>query len=201
MGHHRTDILLKMIKDRHINLLIMGWKRKSRSEDLIFSHVVDSLIKKAPCEMILIKFGTNQQFYPYNNQAQGSCIIPISGGPNIQEGLKLLPAFFSIYQANKLPHVWLTKVYRQDKTQLNLKDLHLGAKKLGRLLPTDVNILPVCSESIVSAIVQTAEVYHSELVILGASRQGLLKQAMTGNIPEQITKRLNTTVIIIRLPF
>lgn len=44
------------------------------------------------------------------------------------------------------------------------------------------------------------ETYHSELVIMGASRESLLKQAWYGNIPEQIANKLDSTVIIIRLP-
>lgn len=200
VSHQRTAVLLETIKNRHINLVIMGWKQKSHSQEFIFSHVIDSLINKAPCELILVKLGKNKQHYPYQNQAQGSCIIPISGGPNIQEGLKLLPAFFKIYQSAKLPPVWLTKVYRQDEQELNLTDLHSAAHKLNDLVTTDVHLLPLCSDSVVSAIVQTAEIYNSELVIVGASREGLLKQAWYGNIPEQIANKLDSTVIIIRLP-
>ncbi len=201
VAHQRTDVLLDLIKSHHINLAVVGWKPKSRSQEFIFSHVIDSLINKAPCELILVKLGLNKQYYPYNTEAEGTCVIPFSGGPNIQEGLKLLPAFFNVYQPEKRPSVWLTKVYRQEnKLNLDVKDLHLAAKKLGKLVRTEVNLLPVCSDSIVSAIVHTAQKHHSELVIIGASRDGLLKQAISGNIPEQIAQKLDSTVIIVRLP-
>ena len=200
IAHLRTAVLLEIIKNRHIDLVIMGWKQKSHSQEFIFSHVIDSLINQAPCELILVKLGKNKEYYPYQDQARGSCIIPISGGPNIQEGLKLLPAFFNIYQTSKLPSVWLTKIYRKNNQQLDLKDLQTAANKLGNLLATDIHLLPLSSDSVVSAIVQTAEIYHAELVIVGASRESLLKQAWYGNIPEQIADRLNNTVIIIRLP-
>jgi CIC family chloride channel protein len=200
VGHQRTAVLLEIIKNRHIDLLIMGWKHKSHSQEFIFSHLIDSLINKAPCELILVKLGKNKAFYPYHHQAQGSCIVPISGGPNIQEGLKLLPAFFNVYQHSKLPSVWLTQVYSKDKQQLDLKDLRSAAERLGKVMATDIHILPLCDDSVVSAIVHTAEIYHAELVIVGASREGLLKQAWYGNIPEQIADTLNNTVIIIRLP-
>ncbi len=200
VGHQRTAVLLDIIKNKHIDLLIMGWKQQSNSQEFIFSHVIDSLINKAPCELILVKLGKNKQYYPYQTKAQGSCVIPISGGPNIQEGLKLLPAFLDIYESKKLPSIWLTKVYSREKQQLDLGDLHAAVKKLGKLVPTDINILPLCADSVVSAIVQTAEIYHAELVIVGASRESLLKQAWYGNIPEQIAQKLDSTVIIICLP-
>ena len=126
--------------------------------------------------------------------------MPISGGANIQEGLQLLPAFLNVYLPQHLPSVWLTKVYPPTQKQLNLQDLRSTAKNLSKLVATDVNILPVRADSVVSAIVQTAETHQSELLILGASGDGLLKRAWHGNIPEQIANKLSTTVIIIRLP-
>jgi CIC family chloride channel protein len=53
---------------------------------------------------------------------------------------------------------------------------------------------------VVSAVIHLAETQKSELVIWGASRDSLLKQAWYGNIPEAIASKLDTTVIIIRLP-
>ncbi len=200
VGHYRSQIILDIIKARHINLLLMGWKQNAYGEDFIFSQLIDSLINKAPCELILIKLGKNQQFYPYNIHPSGSCLIPTAGGPNAEEGLKLLPAFLGVYNKGELPSVFLTKVYSPETKNLNSDQLYSTTKKLQNLLDTEVKYLTVCSTSVVSAVIQLAEIQKSELVILGASRDSLLKQAWYGNIPEAIRSKLDTTVIIIRLP-
>lgn len=200
VGHYRRQIILDIIKQRHINLLVMGWKQSLYGQDFIFSQLIDSLIHQAPCELILIRLGKNQQFYPYNLHPCGSCLIPTAGGPNAEEGLKLLPAFLSVYNQGELPPVWLTKVHSPEVKDFNSDQLFLTTKKLQSLLDTEVNPLTVCSTSVVSAVIHLAETQKSELVILGASRDSLLKQAWYGNIPEAIASKLDTTVIIIRLP-
>jgi CIC family chloride channel protein len=200
VGHYRRQIILDIIKQRHINLLVMGWKQSLYGQDFIFSQLIDSLINRATCELILIRLGKNQQFYPYNLHPCGSCLIPTAGGPNAEEGLKLLPAFLGVYNQDELPPVWLTKVHSPEVKDFNSDQLFLTTKKLQGLLDTEINPLTVCSTSVVSAVIHLAETQKSELVILGASRDSLLKQAWYGNIPEAIASKLDTTVIIIRLP-
>ncbi|MBL1209506.1 chloride channel protein [Geminocystis sp. GBBB08] len=200
IAHYRSQIILDIIKQRHINLLVMGWKQNFYGQEFVFSQLIDSLINQATCELILIRLGKNQQFYPYNLNPLGSCLIPTAGGPNAEEGLKLLPAFMEIYRQGKLPPIWLTKVYSPEAKNFNSDQLYTTTKKLQKLLNTEVESLTVCSTSVVSAVIQLAEIQKSELVILGASRHSLLKQAWYGNIPEAITSKIDTTVIIIRLP-
>ncbi|MGI0482900.1 chloride channel protein [Geminocystis sp. CENA526] len=197
VGHFRSKIVMDIVRSRHINLLLMGWKQKGDSEEFIFSRLIDSLINQAPCELILVKLGDNLS---YPNNGKGSFLVPTAGGPNAQEGLKLLPAFLGIYSQEKLPPVYLAKVHSPEKTQIDLRNLHLAVKKLRNLVTTEVQPLIISSPSVVSAILHLAQSQNAELVILGASRESLLQQAWYGNIPESIASKLDTTVIIIRLP-
>lgn len=200
VAHHRSAVLLDIIKQRHINILIMGWKRHYHGQEFIFSRLIDNLINKAECELILVKLGEKQQYYPYASPQSGGFILPMGGGPNVQEGLKLIPALMNIYEQKPLPTVWLTKVYSPEKANINLRYLQSASRQLQKSIDTEIHILPIASTSVVSAVIQVAEVHNSQLVILGASRDSLLKQAYKGNIPEAIANRLDTTVIIVRLP-
>lgn len=200
VAHHRSAVLLEIIKQRYINILIMGWKRNHHGQEFIFSRLIDSLINKAECELILVKLGEKQQYYPYAPPQAGGFILPMGGGPNVQEGLKLVPALMNIYDQKTLPTVWLTKIHSPEKTNINLRYLQSASRQLQKLIDTEIHILPIASNSVVSAVIQVAEVHNSQLVILGASRDSLLKQAYKGNIPEAIANRLDTTVIIVRLP-
>ncbi|WP_342597563.1 chloride channel protein [Cyanobacterium aponinum UTEX 3222] len=200
VAHYRSGVVLDIIKHKHINILLMGWKQNHHGQEFIFSRMIDSLINKAECELILVKLGKKQQYYPYASPDSGGFVLPMGGGPNVQEGLKLVPALMNIYDRKTLPTVWLTKVHSPEKTNINLRYLQSAARQLQKSIDTEIHVLPLASTSIVSAIIQVAEVHNSQLVILGASRDSLLKQAYKGNIPEAIANRLDTTVIIVRLP-
>lgn len=209
--HHRSGILLEIIKERHINMVLMGWKQSQTGQDFIFSHLIDNLINRATCELILVKLGSNS--YPLmsdeitNGHGKKSLIndkptvlIPMAGGPNALEGLKLLPALLKVYEKGNLPNIYLTKVFQNFQTKTKCRDVDLAVDKLRNSLKTAVNPLYICSSSVVDAITDVSNSLPCDLVILGASRDSLLKRAIHGNIPEAIASKLNTTVIIIRLP-
>jgi CIC family chloride channel protein len=200
VAHHRSGVLLDLIKQKYINILLMGWKQSHHSPEFIFSHLIDNLINRATCELILVKLGKHQQSYPQNELGTGSCLVPMAGGPNALEGLKLLPAFLEVYSADRLPPVWLAKVHHPSNREIDCHDLDVAVDQLKNSLKTSVNPLCIRSYSVVKAIVNVAKMEKCRLVILGASRESLLQQAISGNIPEAIASKLDTTVILIRLP-
>jgi CIC family chloride channel protein len=48
------------------------------------------------------------------------------------------------------------------------------------------------------AVVKLASKEKCDVIVLGASREGLLQQAIKGNIPEAIARNSNCTVILVR---
>lgn len=199
IAHNRTSAILEVIQKRHINHLIIGWSNNNNSPDFIFSHLIDNLINQVSCELILVKLGKNQQNYPYQLNNPGCCIVPMAGGPNAQEGLNLLPALLSEYP-NNLPSIWLTKIFPITEAKLNCQDLDVAAANLFKKINTTINPLCIRSHSVINALADLAETEKCDLVILGASRESLLQQALHGNIPMAIASKLDTTIIIIRLP-
>jgi CIC family chloride channel protein len=58
--------------------------------------------------------------------------------------------------------------------------------------------ISVCSRSIADAIVDLANQQRSDVIMLGASNEGLLQQIIHGNIPEAIAQNSNRTMFIFR---
>lgn len=197
IAHNRTVAILDIIKERHINLLLMGWHKKHHHQDVIFSPFIDNLINKVPCELLFVKLGLNQEYYPYNLLPKGCCLVPTAGGANAQEGLNLLPALLGIYPPQNLPSVKLAHV--QTPTHIELDEIQLSQSVETLQDKLDTPIIPLCirSNSVINALTYLADSENCELVILGASKESLLKQAIHGNIPDAIATNLDTTVIIV----
>ena len=49
--------ILDTIKERHIRLLLMGWTGEYSASGQIFGNVVDTLIRQASCEVVVVKWG------------------------------------------------------------------------------------------------------------------------------------------------
>ena len=196
-----VEAILSTITQEHINLVVMGWKGKTHSSDRIFGSVVDPLIEKAPCELLLVKLGHNSNSLPYNQDKLGKWLIPTAGGTNVQRAMKFLPALANLYSRSLAPRISLCQVYSPYKYPPNISRLNKIAKLIGDKTNLPVVALPIADSSAPEAIARLVKKEKHDLVILGASKEGLLKHALYGNIPEAIAHKVDCTVVIVRSPF
>ncbi len=203
-AHDAAQAILETIQERHISLVFMGWKaERPTSPGRIFGNVVDTLIRQAPCDVVLVKLG-------HREEAQGdgttiaSCplpiawnrwLVPIAGGPNSSYALQLLPALTTL--ARK-PTLKVAQVFAPSTLLPDTTGLERAAYVLSYQLNTSVAAIPVRSYSVSDAVIHLARTDHCDVVVLGASREGLLQQVVNGNIPEAIARGVNSTVILVR---
>ena len=203
-SHDTAQAILETIKERHISLIFMGWKGSpAKSPGRVFGNVVDTLIRSAPCDLVLVKLG-----YGEEDQGDGttvaSCalplawnrwLVPIAGGPNSSYALQLLPALAKL--AVK-PTLKVAQVFPPSMLLPDTAGLEKAAYFLSHKLNTGVATIPVRSYSVSDAVIHLAQADHCDVVVLGASREGLLQQVVHGNIPEAIARGVNSTVILVR---
>jgi len=198
VGHSVDDAILDVIKERHINLLLMGWKGTTSNQDAIFGSLTDKLINQAPCELILVKLSSNLDYYPHNIKRNTNWLIPMAGGPNTEQALQLLPALTAVYQPPYSPTIWLCRVYPPSEYSSNYPELNKKAISLQNQLNLKVVSQPIRSHSVINSVSRFATNQNCDLVILGASKEGLLKQVIQGNIPEAIATQVDSTIILVR---
>ncbi|WP_088241690.1 chloride channel protein [Calothrix rhizosoleniae] len=184
--HDVAEATLETIKERHIDLLFMGWKGTTGTPGKIFSRVADTLIRQAPCEVILAKFGDQTNFNRW--------LIPVAGGPNVSEAVQLLPAFASL---GTIPKIELCTVYAPTETP-DTKILEKFVQYLQPKFSRKVKVTTIPAYSVAQTIVSVAEKQKIDAIVMGATRETLLQQVIHGNIPETIARQSNCTVIIVR---
>lgn len=203
--------ILDTVKDRHIDLLLMGWKGSTSTPDRIFGDVVDTIIRQAPCDVVLVKLGRKFAATPSKIQANGAIqpstqallklmgmnhwLLPIAGGPNSQHAIQLLPGLISLSQR---PQISLCQVFPPSHGTHDMRLLSEDAAFLRQRLQQPVNILPVCSDSVSEAVIDLTRNDQCDVVVVGASQEGLLQQAIHGNIPEAIARSCECMVILVR---
>ena len=57
---------------------------------------------------------------------------------------------------------------------------------------------PVKADSVSDGVINLVNNEHYDVVVLGASREGMLQHAILGNIPEAIASGVESTVILVR---
>ncbi|WP_295614823.1 chloride channel protein [Chamaesiphon sp. GL140_3_metabinner_50] len=208
--HHVATTILEVINDRHIDLLCMGWQGKTSTPARIFGNTIDTAIRQAQCDLMLIKLSDKLQLnLPVNELlAPNSSLdalmrlthlnrwsIPISGGPNSEYALQLLPALTSLSRA---PEIHLCQVFAPTQSPPDLHNLQMAADFICQNLDTMPTITPLYADTIATAAIDFATSKQCDAIILGASRESLLQQTVRGNIPDAIARGANCTVIVVR---
>ena len=205
--HDVDQAILDTIKERHIDLILMGWKGVTLTPGRIFGNVVDTVIRQAPCHVVLVKWNQLHVDSLYNSLEAAptakSCPVPLfnrwlfslAGGPNSQQALQLLPGFL---QLSFQPEIRLCQVFAPSQSKPDKTPLYKAHEFLTQQINCPIAATPVFSDSVADAISTLAQEYDYDVVVLGASREGLLKQVIQGNIPEEIARGCHCTVILVR---
>lgn len=208
VSHDVAQAILETINERHIDLILMGWKGNTSTPGRIFGNVVDTIIRQATCEVVLVKLGNTQNsllFPPLTPSFTPSLpslhfkrwLVPMAGGPNARLAIKLLPALVTL---GNDPQIRLTRVFKPSELAPDMTVLEQAIRHLirRRKLSSTVIALPVKADSVADGIINLVETEGYDVVVLGASREGLLQQAIQGNIPEAIASGVDSTVILVR---
>jgi CIC family chloride channel protein len=187
VAHEVSGAILEAVKERHIDLVFMGWKGITLTPGRVFSRVVDTVIRQAPCEVVLAKLNGKRTFKRW--------LVPMAGGPNANEAVRLLPALVSLSQK---PEIKLCQVFQPSESLPDTTVLDRSVHFLTPRVSGKVMALPVYASSVSEAVISFAQRDRSDAIVLGASREGLLQQAMKGNIPETISRNSDCTVILVR---
>ncbi|GAC1462072.1 MAG: hypothetical protein NVSMB70_08500 [Chamaesiphon sp.] len=119
----------------------------------------------------------------------------MGGGPNAQQAIQLLPALVTLGNA---PKITLCQVVQASESLSVTPVLDRAVRDLRRQIRLRVNVTQVRGSSVPEAVTSLAKAHGCDVVILGASREGLLQQVIQGNIPEAIARGCDCTVILVR---
>jgi CIC family chloride channel protein len=208
--HDVAQAILETIKERHIDLILMGWKGNTSTPGRIFGNVVDTIIREASCDVMLVKLGAMDGLTDLTETSSDISVaksaitpqfnrwlVPMAGGPNAWVAIKLLPALVTL---GNDPKVRLTRVFKPSEIEPDMTVLEEAIRQLirRRKLGSTVFASPVKSDSVSEGLINLVKEEHYDVVVLGASREGMLQQAITGNIPEAIALGVDSTVILVR---
>jgi len=191
-----SEAILETLSREHIDLLVMGWKGKTAGIESIFGNVVDSLIREASCNLMLVKLGKSPHAFPQQLHLRHKWLIPTTGGDRINKLLFILPALAKLDRIP--PKIQLCQIYAPNKSHLGNHDFQKAADIVQKHLHCSILPLRISAYSISETIIKLTKNKKYGLVVLGASNEGLLQNAVKGNIPEEIASKANSTVIIFR---
>jgi amino acid transporter/nucleotide-binding universal stress UspA family protein len=188
-GRDVSQAVIDTARERNSDLILLGWLGTTSSEGKAFGSVIDAVSKNPPCDVGMVRFREREELR--------EILVPTGGGPNSSLALELAVMQAREYSiANGLqPHVTALYVARGEDPRL----VEMGTRILARAIaPFDYPIEPrvIAAPSILKGILRQAE--ESNLVVLGASEEGVFEQLLFGALPERVARECSKTVMIVK---
>ena len=202
LAHDVSAVMLQQLSANDVGL-ILGWQGDRNPAGQLFGSVIEVLVKEAPCDVILAKTSHAHPLKlasPVTPRLRTLC--PISGGHNAQRALDFVPALLRLtpdVRRYSLPsQICLCQVYQPKHRMQQFPVLSDAQHKLKEYVEIPVIPLPIRSRIVTDSLIRVIKEETYDIVVMGASSDSLLQQALHGNIPETIAKGTNRTVIIVR---
>jgi nucleotide-binding universal stress UspA family protein len=166
------------------DLILLGWQGRMRPVSLGSSlgDVLDPVVRSAPCPVAVVKNPGVTRIH--------RILVPTAGGPNARLALDMGITLARRYKAE----VTLLTIAKKGQEEAARRLLERSVQQAKSRQP--VRQQAVVADHIVKSILHEARDY--DVVILGASHEGVFQQILFGVIPEQIAKRCPKTVIMVK---
>ncbi len=170
--------------EENSHLILMGWRGRLRrsATGASIGDILDQVIKNAPCDIAVVKTRGLQNVR--------RILVPTAGGPNAALALGLATSIARRYRA-EVTTLYVARPGQEATGKAMLAKTvhgHQGAKTVRQEL--------VVADNAVKGILKVAKDY--DLVLLGATQEGLFQQVLFGPIPEEVAKRCSKTVIVVK---
>ncbi len=179
--------ILDTAAEEDCDLILLAWRGEARGRGAELTTILDPVVQEAPCNVAVLR-GEEEV------SEVRRILVPTAGGPHAplaaRLGLELARAFNG--------HVTVLYICRGrcDDAQMaqgveRIQQTIAGLDGEGYLTPK-----VVAADDVVQGILDQAQ--EHDLVLLGASEEGILDQILFGNVPERIARESPKPVIMVR---
>jgi uncharacterized hydrophobic protein (TIGR00271 family) len=186
IAHSAVEGILDTANEENCDLLLMGWRGESNTQTYDLGPVIDLVVTQAPCDVAVLKGEIPEPLE--------RILVPTAGGPHapgaVQIGLDLAAQSKAEVVAVNFIRGPITPDARQEaqaKIDQTLENIEDSKRVNRRILRTD---------DIKQGILETAA--RHDLLLLGASEEGLLDEITFGGLPEDIARVSPRPVILVK---
>ena len=177
------------------DLLALSWRRPGPDEE-DEDVTLGDLLLDVPCDLVVWRGN-------YAAPPPHRVLIPSAGGPNVTLGFRFAEDFHRAYGSR----VVLLTVLPRDADEAAVQAARSALEARAHTLLAETSIPPdavayevVRAASPEAGILQMATPEHADVVIIGASREGVIHRIRFGEIPEKVAARARIPVLVVKRP-
>lgn len=167
------------------DLAILGWRSERRTSDVVLGTTIDPVVRTAPCDVLVEKVGTTAD-------RVDSVLVPTVGGAHAELAAEVAG---TIAAANDAEVAALSLV-DPGATDRERTDAAAFVDETADALAGTAPVTTTVSEAAdpVAGILDAAA--DHDLIVLGATRKGMLTRRVVGTTPRAVGTRADCPVIV-----
>jgi len=187
IAHNPSDGILDSIRKHRAEALIMGWKGYTNTRDRLFGEIADRIIRLAPCDLMIIKFGKTKEMR--------RCLLPTAGGPNAKLAARVVNAIAADRDLAVTGSFIVPRGASSEQKEQGNKRIDETLELVEPSVKQDKKLIE--SSSVAGGIAKASREY--DLVVIGAAREPLFQKILFGEIPEKVARYSPSSVMVVKM--
>jgi nucleotide-binding universal stress UspA family protein len=185
LAHRIVDGIRDTVEREESDLMIIGWRGYPRNPIHVFGETTDYLLRYNPCDIVVLK----RRKHPFRKT-----LLATGGGPNAQLAAKLM---MPLARANDTVLTLATAVPAHKPDAF----VEHGSKMLSEIEETGfegvhTDKIVLRGNTVAGALAKASKAY--DLVVIGASREPLMRKMLVGQIPAKVARFSPASVMLVK---
>ena len=195
-GRDAGTVILDVIEEEGADHVFLGWQGTRSRRDHVLGSTIDPVIGRAPCDATLVKLG------PEGGRGEGDIMVLAGEGPHAPVAARRAAEFVDATDGEA--SLTLYNVQRPSEGDDDASPEERGEALIEQLVDragiqymtydTRVDV----ADDVDRAILDAADEYDT--ICVGATRSGVVSQAVFGSLPETVGEKAAGTVVMARGP-
>ncbi|HSR53484.1 MAG TPA: amino acid permease [Acidobacteriota bacterium] len=186
IAHQAHDGILQAAESEGASLILMGWKGYTTTRDRILGEVADRVVHHAPCDLITIKLVEPFKF--------DRILLPTAGGPHATLAAEYVSNLRKAYGSKVTCCYVLAKGATDRDRQIADEWISKTVQRTALERVSEHKLIE--SDRIATSLIKAASEF--DLLVMGASREGIFSSVLFGEIPEKVARFSESSVMIVR---
>ncbi|OKY78441.1 MAG: Nucleotide-binding protein UspA family [Candidatus Methanohalarchaeum thermophilum] len=182
VGRDISKSINNIAYSRDSDLILLGWRgKRKRVPDLVLGSTIDNVVKNAPCDVAVAKTKESKR---------EKILVPVAKGKNSELAEEISMAFgetgeITLLNVTKSPNGESEELISKHKKKFEKEDI-------------DVETEIISGEDIGNSIISYAKENSFDTIVIGATKKGIVQQALFGTIPEKVGEEFDGEVIMVK---
>jgi len=186
IAHQVSDGIIAAAEQQKANLVLMGWKGWTSKRDRIFGEVTDRVVRHAPCDLIAVKLTGSLEL--------NSVLMPTAGGPHAMLAAELIGHLQKSHDTKVAVCNIISASAGDRDREVALQWIAKTIARTGLEGVAEKRVIE--SDNIAGGLIKAGSDY--DMIVLGASREGIFSSVLLGEITERVARHSRKPVMIVK---